>query len=179
MITWAALLASVLALGLSGSSAGGWKQFGKISVAILTASYIAFIALRLFKNQGTVQTTANEDFASSLGFANEIVFQTSRGVVRITSRAEITAFAQIVEEGQIVEAHHSYPVNRVRIWFNDHRHTYRLGEDAYVKDEYWLEEEAGDNLNNWRVKQFQSQEMRAWLTRHLPDYDHAGLALPP
>ena len=178
LLAWASLAICIVAVGISGSKNPSLRKVIFICAMVLGAGIVGTVAHSLLTSQRTA-SNVRRIFISSWPSAKGLRFQTSRGMITINNQAEVMMFGKLIQEASTVEAHHSYPVNNLRFWLDNHGQTYRLGQDSNNADEFWLGAEAGDNLNVWPLKQFQSRQLSKWLVKNVSDYSHSGLNVGP
>ena len=87
--------------------------------------------------------------------------------VTLSDTAAVTELLRMIDKGDSVWAHHSYPIKEIHLSFPQIGYTYALGRDSERDSEFWLKWVAYPGSGAPRdlapVRQFRSEELRRWL----------------
>jgi hypothetical protein len=81
----------------------------------------------------------------------------------LNDAADASRFLQLLCDGESVSAHHSHPVDTIKIIVEPQGEVYKLGRDSAHLQEFWLEEGSGQH-----IRQFHSPALDVWLRTHGP-----------
>ena len=144
------------------------KIFSRILVGVVVVFVLAFICCGVL--QDYLANKILKSFAA--GHLDSLVIQNRSKHTEISDPVVIRKLFSFISHGYKVSAHHSQPVDQIKLILPSVGYTYSLGKDSDIKDEFWLDwvgypgSDPSVSLIT-TVRQFRSPELSAWLKQNI------------
>jgi len=103
---------------------------------------------------------------------DSLIISTGEKRIEITDPTTIGNLLSLICRGREVSAHHTHPVDKIKLSIPKAGYTYSLGKDSEIKDEFWLEwlsyPGSDPSISSITiVRQFFSSELSGWLDQYV------------